>query len=115
MSKTYRPWNPNQQWLLPPSVHDWLPEDDLVYFLLDTVNELDISAITAKYEHEERGYPPYNPHMMVALLFYAYCRGIFSSRKIMQALRHAVEKGRPVKNGLRSGLLSVMIYRTGGL
>lgn len=85
MSKTYRPWNPNQQWLLPPSVHDWLPEDNLVYFIMDTVNELDISAITTKYEQEERGYPPYNPRMMVALLFYAYCRGIFSSRKIMQA------------------------------
>ena len=85
MGKTYRPWNPNQQWLLPPSVHDWLPQDDLVYFILDTVNELDISAITAKYEQEERGYPPYNPRMMVAVLFYAYCRGIFSSRKIMRA------------------------------
>jgi transposase len=85
MSKTYRPWNPNQQWLLPPSVHDWLPQDDLVYFILDTVNELDLCAITAKYEQQERGYPPYNPRMMVALLFYAYCRGIFSSRKIMQA------------------------------
>jgi transposase len=85
MSKTYRPWNRHQQWLLPPSVHDWLPENDLLYFILDTVNELDISAITAKYEQEERGYPPYNPRMMVALLVFAYCRGIFSSRKIMQA------------------------------
>jgi len=85
MSKTYRPWNPNQQYLLPPSVQDWLPENDLVYFILDTVNELDISAITQKYEQEKRGYPPYHPRMMVALLFYAYCRGIFSSRKIMQA------------------------------
>jgi len=85
MSKSYRPWNPNQQYLLPPSVQDWLPENDLVYFVLDTVNELDISAITEKYEQEKRGYPPYNPRMMVALLFYAYCRGIFSSRKIMAA------------------------------
>jgi len=85
MGKTYRPWNPNQQWLLPPSVQDWLPENNLVYFILDTVNELDISAITQKYEQEKRGYPPYNPCMMVALLIYAYCRGIFSSRKIMQA------------------------------
>lgn len=49
----------------------WLPENDLVYFILDTVNELDISAITAKYEQQERGFPPYNPQMMVALLFYA--------------------------------------------
>jgi transposase len=85
MSKTYRPWNPNQNWLLPPSAQDWLPENDLVYFILDVVNELDISAVTQKYQQEERGYPPYNPRMMVALLFYAYCRGIFSSRKIMQA------------------------------
>jgi hypothetical protein len=57
MSKTYRPWNPNQQWLLPPSVYEWLPANDLVYFILDTVNELDISTITTKYEQEERGYP----------------------------------------------------------
>lgn len=85
MSKTYRPWNPNQQWLLPPSVQDWLPENDMVYFILDTVNELNISAITQKYEQEKRGFPPYHPRMMVALLLYAYCRGIFSSRKIMQA------------------------------
>jgi transposase len=85
MGKTYRPWNPNQQWLLPPSVQDWLPENDLVYFILDTVNELDISAITQKYEQQKRGFPPYHPRMMVALLIYAYCRGIFSSRKIMQA------------------------------
>jgi len=85
MSKTYRLWNPNQQWLLPPCPQDWLPRSDLVYFLLDTVNALDISAILQKYEQEERGYPPYHPRMMVALLFYAYCRGLFSSRKIMQA------------------------------
>jgi len=85
MSKTYRPWNPNQQYLLPPSVQDWLPENDMVYFLLDTVNELDISAITEKYEQTKRGFPPFHPRMMVALLLYSYCRGIFSSRKIMRA------------------------------
>lgn len=90
MSKTYRPWNPNQQWLLPPSVQDWLPENDLIYFILDMVRELDISAISAKYEQEERGYPPYHPRMMVALLLYAYCRGIFSSRQIMQACQERI-------------------------
>jgi len=72
MSKTYRLWNPNQNWLLPLSAQDWLPENDLVYFLLDVVNELDISAITQKYQQEERGYPLYHPRMMVVLLFYAY-------------------------------------------
>jgi len=90
MSKTYRPWNPNQQYLLPPSVQDWLPENDLVYFMLDAVNELDISAITQKYEQEKRGFPPFHPRMMVALLLYSYCRGIFSSRKIMQACQERI-------------------------
>ena len=90
MSKRYRPWNPNQEWLLPPSALDWLPGNDLVYFILDTVRELDISAISAKYEQEERGYPPYHPRMMVALLLYAYCRGIFSSRQIMQACQERI-------------------------
>jgi transposase len=90
MGKTYRPWNPNQQYLLPPSVQDWLPGNDLVYFLLDTVNELDISAITQKYEQEKRGFPPFHPCMMAALLLYAYCRGIFSSRKIMQACQERI-------------------------
>jgi len=85
MSKTYRLWNPNQQYLLPPSVQDWLPENNLVYFILDTVNELDVTAITQKYEQEKRGFPPFHPRMMVTLLLYSYCRGIFSSRKIMQA------------------------------
>ena len=90
MGKRYRPWNPNQEWLLPPSALDWLPGNDLVYFILDTVRELDISAISAKYEQEERGYPPYHPRMMVALLLYAYCRGIFSSRQIMQACQERI-------------------------
>jgi len=90
MSKTYRPWNPNQQYLFSPSVQDWLPENDLVYFLIDTVGELDISAITQKYEQEERGFPPFHPRMMVALLLYSYCRGIFSSRRIMQACRERI-------------------------
>jgi hypothetical protein len=75
MSKSCRLWNPNQQWLLPPSVHDRLPENNLVYFVPDTVKELDISAITKKYEQEERGYPPYNPRMMVALCFIKQARG----------------------------------------
>lgn len=90
MSKRYRPWNPNQQWLFPPSSQEWLPGNDLVYFILDTVRELDISAIGTKYEQEERGYPPYHPRMMVALLLYAYCRGILSSRQIMLACQERI-------------------------
>ena len=68
MSKTYRAWNPDQDWLLPPSPRDWLPDGDLVYFMLDVVQALDLSAITRKYAKEDRGFPPYDPRMMVMLL-----------------------------------------------
>lgn len=84
MGKTYRPWHPGQSWLLPPSPRDWLPEGDLVYFVLDAVSELDLSAITEVYEREERGYPPFHPRMMVTLLLYSYTQGVFSSRRIMK-------------------------------
>jgi transposase len=85
MSKTYRSWNPDQAYLLPPSPSDWLPEDDLVYFVLDTVRDLDLKAITRKYENSDgRGFPPYHPRMMVTLLLYSYTQGVFSSRRIMK-------------------------------
>ena len=84
MSKTYRPWNPDQVWLLPPSPKDWLPEGDLVYFVMDVVRQLDISAITDYYERSDRGFPPYHPRMMAMVLLYSYCNGVFSSRRIQQ-------------------------------
>jgi transposase len=85
MSKTYRSWDPDQTYLLPPSPSDWLPENDLVYFVLDTVHDLDLKAITRKYENSDgRGFPPYHPRMMVALLLYSYTQGVFSSRRIMK-------------------------------
>ena len=85
MSKTYRSWNPDQSFLLPPSPSDWLPENDLVYFVLDTVRDLDLRAITRKYENGDgRGFPPFHPRMMVALLLYSYTQGVFSSRRIMK-------------------------------
>ena len=82
MSKTYRPWNPDQPWLLPPSPKEWLPEGDLVYFVMDVVRQMDLSSITDYYERSDRGYPPYHPRMMVSLLLYSYCNGVFSSRRI---------------------------------
>src|SRR3990172_6652146 len=84
MSKTYRPWNPDQDWRLPPSPREWLPEGDLVYFMLDVVKSLDLSAITRRYEAEDRGFPPYHPRLMVTLLLYAYCMGVYSSRRIQK-------------------------------
>ena len=84
MSKTYRDWTPHQVHLFPPSPQDWLPEGDLVYFLLDTVATLDLTPIFAHYERELRGQPPFHPRMMVALLLYCYATGTRSSRRIMR-------------------------------
>src|SRR6266436_5360944 len=84
MTKTYRDWSADQAYLFPPSPHDWLPEDDLVYFILDTVATLDLTPIFAHYERELRGQPPFHPRMMVALLLYCYATGTRSSRKIMR-------------------------------
>ena len=86
MAKTYRPYVPDQDFLLPPSLRDWLPADHLVYFVSDVVDALDLSAITSEYEKEDRGYPPYHPVMMTKVLVYAYCVGIFSSRRIHRRL-----------------------------
>lgn len=90
MKKTYRPYAPNQPLLLPVSLADYLPEDDLAYFVPEVVGALDLSAILASYEREARGYPPFHPQMLVGLLLYAYARGIYSSRRIAAACRHDV-------------------------
>ena len=86
MAKTYRPYVPEQDLLLPPSLRDWLPEDHLAFFVSDLVDHLDLSAITAVYEDDERGYPPYHPVMLTKVLVYAYCVGVFSSRRIQRRL-----------------------------
>jgi transposase len=84
--KTFRPWNPEQTLLLPPSPVEWLPANHLVFFLLDMAAELDLSAIYAVYEaRDPRGVKAYEPRMMVVLLLYAYCVGIPSSRRIERA------------------------------
>jgi transposase len=83
--KTYRPWEPERYRQDAQSPTAKLPEGDLVFFLLDTVPQLELSRFYAPYEHETRGAPPYDPAMMVCLLLYAYCVGVFSSRKIALA------------------------------
>jgi transposase len=90
MAKTYRPYVPEQDLLLPPNLREWLPEDHLAYFVSDLIDQLDLSAITAVYEDEERGYPPYHPLMLTKVLVYAYCVGVFSSRKIQRRLKEDV-------------------------
>lgn len=64
----------------------WLPEGHLAYFVLDLVRELDVSAIDNAIQSKDgRGVRPYSPRMMTALLLYAYCVGVFSSRKVERA------------------------------
>ena len=88
MAKPYRTYLPEQDLLLPPSLREWLPDDHLVYFVSDVVDQLNLSAIESVYEEDDRGQPPYHPRMMTKILLYGYCVGVFSSRKIQ---KHLVE------------------------
>lgn len=91
MSKTFRLWDVDQAWLLPPSVHDFVPAGHLAHFVRDTVREgLELSAILDSYD-VDRGQPPYHPAMMVALLLYGYSRGVYASRRLAQACEERVD------------------------
>jgi len=83
--KTYRPYQPDQMLLLPPSIEEWLPEGHLARFVREVVATLDLTAIEGTYT-EERGYPPYHPRLMVTLLLYAYSTGTYSSRRMAAKL-----------------------------
>ncbi|MCE9574935.1 MAG: transposase, partial [Deltaproteobacteria bacterium] len=84
--KRYRPYAPEQSYLLPPSPAEWLPEGHLVYFVLDLVADLDLSAIERVLQNKDpRGERPYSPRMMTALLLYGYAIGVFSSRRLARA------------------------------
>jgi transposase len=86
MAKRYRAYEPDQLFLMPPSLQEWLAEDHLAYFVSDLVDDLNLSEIEAVYEDEERGQPPYHPRMMAKVLIYAYCIGVFASRRIEKRL-----------------------------
>ncbi len=91
--KTYRPYEPDQMLLMPPSLREWLPGGHLAYFVSDTVEQMDLRAIEEVYEEEEeeeRGYPPYHPVMLVKVLLYAYSVGVYSSRRIAKKLQEDV-------------------------
>ncbi|KYH31056.1 hypothetical protein MOMUL_27310 [Moorella mulderi DSM 14980] len=85
MRKKFIDYNPEQLLLLPPSLKDWLPPEHPAHFIDEVVGQLDLSPIIGDYS-ELRGNPPYNPYMMVKVLFCGYWRGIRSSRKIERAL-----------------------------
>lgn len=89
--KTFRAWPVDQDMLLPPSVSDFVPAGHMAHFVRDLVREqLDLSAIMAVYG-SARGYPPYDPGMMVALLLYGYSRGVYSSRRLSLGCEERVD------------------------
>jgi transposase len=91
MSKSFREWNVDQVWLLPPSINDFVPADHVAHFLRDTVRTaLDLGLIYRSYR-SERGQPPFHPAMMVALLLYAYSQGLYASRRIAKACEERVD------------------------
>ena len=91
MAKTFRSWDVDQIWLLPPSVQDLVPAGSVAHFVREMVREsLDLSAILDTYT-EERGFPPYDPTMMTALLLYGYTQGVYSSRRLARACEQRVD------------------------
>jgi transposase len=90
MPTSYLPYEPTQDYLLPPSVREWLPQDHLAHFISDTVDQLDLSAFYARYEGGGSRNQPFHPAMMVKVLVYAYASGVFSSRKIARKLHEDV-------------------------
>jgi transposase len=81
-SRTFRPYDPAQQFLLPPSIDDWLPKDHAARFVSEAVDELlDLGPIYRAYQVAD-GAPPYDPKMMLKLLLWGYSSGVTSSREI---------------------------------
>ena len=86
MARTFITYNPNQAFLLPPDLREWLPSGHLALFVSDVVDALDLRVLMESYESDsDRGRPPYHPAMMLKLLIYGYCMGKRSSRKIERA------------------------------
>jgi transposase len=88
--KEYRTYAPDQLLILPPSLREWLPDGHLAYFISDLVDQFDLSAIETTYEDELRGGPPYHPAMMVKVLLYGYCTGVYASRRLAKHVHEDV-------------------------
>ena len=88
MSDPFKPVDRDTPYLLPPSLQDWLPQEHLARFVVEIVDRLDLSELERAYRG--RGKTPYHPSVMVALLFYGYATGVFSSRKLEQATYDSV-------------------------
>jgi len=90
MESRYRPYEPDQQYLMPPSIREWVPEGDLSHFVSDTIDVLDVSGFGEKYRADGQGNVPYHPRMMLKVLVYSYSIGLFSSRRIAHGLERDV-------------------------
>ncbi|MBV8125669.1 MAG: IS1182 family transposase [Paucibacter sp.] len=90
MPTSYLPYEPDQQFLLPPSIQEWLPSGHLAHYINDTVDALDLSAFFKRYEGGGSRNQPFHPAMMVKVLVYGYATGVFSSRKIARKLHEDV-------------------------
>jgi transposase len=76
MAQSFIACDREQAFLMPPDIRDWLPEGHLAWFVLDAVAAMDLTAFYAAYREDGRSRPAYEPSMMVALLLYAYARGV---------------------------------------
>ena len=90
MAYNLLPCDREQGYLMPPSLREWLAEGDLAWFILDSVDQMDLDEFYAAYRNDGWGAAAYDPAMMVGVLLYAYCQGIRSSRKIRRALERDV-------------------------
>ncbi len=86
MATSFLPYQPNQDFLLPPSVSEWLPENHLAYFVSETIDRLNLGKFYARYDGDGRRNQPYDPAMLVKVLVYGYATGVFSSRKLARKL-----------------------------
>jgi transposase len=86
MPTCFLPYEPNQDFLLPPSPSQWLPENHLVYFVSEMIDRLDLQMFYARYEGDGRRNQPYDPALLVKVLVYGYATGVFSSRKMARKL-----------------------------
>ena len=85
MPTTFRPYDPDQMLLLPPSLRDWLPAGHLAEHVSDLVDGLDLSAFYERYEADGRRKPPYEPRMMLKDLIYGYATGLADEHPIARA------------------------------
>ena len=80
----------DQSYLMPPSMRDWLSEGHLAWFIVDAVGQMDLREFYTVYRSDGWGAAAYDPGMIVAILLYAYCLGLRSSRRIARALEEDV-------------------------